>query len=294
VTEKKEELDLSEIKKLEQWLRKNNFDPNEAKEMLKLIRNEKARGYSTFSHSFSGRHVKIGALGDSHFGNKWTDKTYLNDVMKHYRKEGVEAVYYTGDMTDGPWQRHKNVLEQYAHGFDNQVNDFVEDFPDTKVPVYLIDGNHDGWYRQGEGAVVGAAIAKRRDDINYLGHDEALVKMGKIEMMLSHPDDGSAYAYSYKPQKMIESMVKMGEKMPDIILQGHYHKIFQMQFAGVHYFCTGTTERQTPWMRGKKIAADMGAWVLDIYRDSHGNLTRLVSELLPYRGDTHSQTIGVK
>jgi len=280
---------LSDMEKLERWLSKQSMDPSEAKTMLQQVRNQKSREYSTFKHDFSGTHIKIGVLGDTHFGNKWTDLRFLQDVMRHFKKRGVEAVYHVGDMTDGPWQRHKNVLEQYAHGFDAQVKDFVDHFPEIGVPIYMIDGNHDGWYRKGDGAVVGEAIALRRDDCHYLGADEATVKFGKLEMMMSHPDDGSSYAYSYKPQKQIESMAKMGEKMPNIIVQGHYHKLFYMHTAGIHYFQTGTTCRQTPWMRNKKIAADMGAWELDIFRNTRGNLTRLETTLLPHTGDNHTQ-----
>jgi len=109
--------------------------------------------------------------------------------------------------------------------------------------------------------------------------------------MLSHPDDGSAYAYSYKAQKFIEAMAKMGERLPEVILQGHYHKLFYMNAAGTNYYCTGTTERQTPWMRGKKIAADMGAWMIDIHRDSKGNLVKLVNTILPHTGERHGQAI---
>jgi len=259
--------------------------------MLLQIRNQRARQYSTFSHDFSGKRVRMGVLGDTHFGNKWADKQFLDDVMGHFKRESVEAVYHTGDMTDGPWQRHRNVLEQYAHGFDAQVEDFVKDFPNIGKSVYVIDGNHDGWYRKGEGGLVGKAIARMRDDVTYLGPDEAVINIGKVSMMLSHPDDATAYAYSYKAQKMIESMVKMQEPIPDIILQGHYHKAFFMSAAGTHYFCTATTCRQTPWMRGKKIAADLGAFILDIHRDSRGNLTKLMQTFLPFRGNTHKQAI---
>lgn len=272
-----------DIKGLERWLHKNHFTPQAAKEFLQSIRNQKAREYSTHRHDFSGKHIKVGVLGDSHLGNKWTDIKFLESIMKYFKSQGVEAVYHTGDMTDGPWQRHRNVLEQYAHGFDAQVDDFVGHFPDIGKPVYLINGNHDLWFLKGEGANVGRTIADRRPDVHYLGDEEAIVKIANIEVMLSHPDDGNAYAYSYKAQKFVESLFKMGEKIPDIILQGHYHKLFNMAFGGTNYFCTGTTERQTPWMRGKKIAADLGAWELDIYRDSKGGLAKLTSTLLPYK-----------
>jgi len=281
----------TEAQKLQDWLVKNNLSAEEAKKLLKPLRDQRSRQYATVSHDFSGTRIRIGILGDTHLGNKWTDKKFLGEVMQQFKRDKVEAVYHTGDLTDGPWQRHKNVLEQYAHGFQAQVDDFVDDFPNIGKPIFIIDGNHDGWYRQGEGGLIGRAIELQRDDVTYLGHDEALIKMGKLEMMMSHPNDATSYAYSYKAQKMIESMVKMQERIPDIILQGHYHKIFSMNAAGTTYLCTGTTCRQTPWMRGKKIAADMGAMILDLYRNSRGELIKLTQTILPYRGNTHRQAI---
>ena len=285
-------VERTEEQKLNIWLKKNKFSYDEAKKILKSVRDTKSREYSTYKHSFSGRHIKIGVVGDTHFGNKWTDKRFLRDIMDFFKKEQVSAVYHLGDMVDGPWQRHKNVLEQYAHGFDAQIDDFVNDFPDIGIHTYLITGNHGMWFMKGEGANVGRAIDERRDDITFLGDNEAVVKFGKLEMLLSHPDrGGSAYAYSYKPQKFMEAMFKQGEKVPDIILQGHYHKLFHMSFGGTNYYCTGTTERQTPFMRSQNVAADLGAWVLDIYRDGKGNLIRVDDTLLPYIGNKHKQAI---
>lgn len=277
--------------KLASWLSRNDIDPNLALEQLRSLRNSRDRKYGQFEHSFKGDCIRVGVVGDSHFGNKWTDKNFLRDVFKEFKTQGVERVYHTGDMTDGPWQRHQNVLEQYAHGIEAQVNDFVRDFPNISVPIFLIDGNHDGWYRAMGAGRVGELIAERRKDVTYLGSDEALVKINDITLMLSHPDDGSSYAYSYKPQKFVESMFKMGEAMPDVILQGHYHKLFQMHFGGVAYVCTGTTERQTPWMRGKKISADMGAYVLDIHTRRKAGLVKLTSTLLPYTGNKHEVAV---
>lgn len=271
-------------------MKRNKLSPNQAKELLKGIRSQRAREYASVEHSFGGKHFKFGILGDTHFGNKWTDKFFLRDVMKQFKKEGIEFVIHTGDLTDGPWQKHRNVLEQYAHGFDNQVQDFVEDFPDIGKPVYVIDGNHDGWYRKGDGGVVGHEIAIRRPDVHYLGYDEGIIEADGIEIMLSHPDDATTYAYSYKAQKFIEAMSKMGESLPDIVLQGHYHKAFYMNAAGTNYYCTATTCRQTPWMRNRKIAADIGAWIIDVHKNSRG-ISKLTHSFLPFKGPKHKRAI---
>jgi predicted phosphodiesterase len=275
----------------ENWLSRNGLTKKDVKRLVHSVRNYQARRAGVFHHDFDGKRIRIGVISDTHFGNKWTDKAFLHDVMQRFKVEGVEAVYHVGDVTDGPWQRHNNVLEQYAHGYEAQTKDFIKDFPDIGKRTYLITGNHDDWYYKMGSGDVGARIQESRKDITNLGRNEALVKLGGVEILLSHPDRGSAYAYSYHPQKFVESMFKMQEPVPDIILQGHYHKIFQMHFGGTAFFSTGTTCRQTPWMRGKNISADLGAWMLDIYRDSHKRLTKIVSVLLPYKGDRHSPVI---
>lgn len=606
--------------KLFDKIRSGDLTAEEVETAVRVLRKGKREaGCISLTHNFRGRkHYKIGIIGDTHAGNRWADWNYVKSVMKFFKDEKADFVIHTGDMTDGPWQRHKNVLEQYAHGFDRQVEDFIKRFPDIGVPIYIIDGNHDGWYRKGDGGIVGKTIAQRRDDVEYLGQDEANIRLGRLEMMMSHPDDGTAYAYcfddkteiltdngwklfkdvnknrdwvatlnpntfifewqkpkkhieqdfngellhfnarcfdlmvtpnhrmwvrrynrnkkdkkiqypnkarkqcdyswgwveakdlvgrtrqswqmirnshgfkhprlsiseddliklyawyitegcchkngkqititqcpnanpenwdeiksilkrlkikfgiygkrqkdftisnkrlttefkgrfgrtsyekkipyflknlplpqlklflstlikgdgwntkngwgyksfskqlvddvqeiaikcgygassnkdtvnitriqnyptintepthkkykgnvycvtvpnsiilvrrsgkaiwsgnSYKPQRQIESMMKMGERLPDFIFQGHYHKMFYMNFGGVHYYCTGTTCRQTPWMRGKKIAADLGAWMVDIYLNNRGELARVVNTELPYKGDTHKPTM---
>lgn len=273
------------VKKLHDWLKRHKIEPSDAQKRLLALRSEKDRQYAHHEHNFSGKYIRIGVVGDNHFGNKWTDKPFLNAIYQEFAKAGVEAVYNVGDLTDGPWQRHKNVLEQYAHGLEAQVTDLTKNYPEIpRTKTFVIDGNHDGWYRKENGMSVGMELARRRKDIVYLGADEATIDIGKVRVMLSHPDDGSSYAYSYKPQKFVESLYKMGEEIPNLIFQGHYHKLFYMQFGGVHFWLTGTTEHQTPWMRGKKIAADLGAWIVDIQRNKQGGLTSISSRILPYNG----------
>ncbi len=277
---------------LGKWLKAQKISEEEAKEMLTAIQRDGNIIHDVVSMPFEGKSIKIGVISDTHFGNKWTDKRFLEEVYKKFKREGVELVYHTGDITDGPWQRHNNILEQYKHGIEEQVQDVVNDLPSIEgVKTYVILGDHDKWYQQMGAGTVGELVAEKRPDVVYLGSQEAMIKLGKLYIMLSHPNDGTAYAYSYKPQKFLESMFKMGEHMPDVILQGHYHKLFQMQFGGVAFFSTGTTEHQTPWMRGKKISADVGAWILDIRRADTGRIAEIKSELLPYYGNKHMQMV---
>ena len=276
---------------IENYLKKRNISEEEAIARLKSLERNSPNITRSLNYDFSGQRIKVGVVGDTHFGNRWTDKKFLNAVFQEFKKQKVDTIWHLGDFTDGPWSRHHNVLEQYSHGIENQVQDFVDDFPNIGVDVYSIQGNHDDWYKRNGSGEVGKLIAAQRSDIKYLGMDEARIQMGKIEVMLSHPEDGSAYAYSYKPQKQLEAMFQMEEKMPNILLIGHYHKLFTMNRGGVNIILTGTTCRQTPWMRGKKIAADIGAYILDVYKHRDGNLSKLTTTLLPYYGDKHSPCV---
>ena len=94
------------------------------------------------------------------------------------------------------------------------------------------------------------------------GRDGQISKLGKVVIMkMFQPGDGSAYAVSYKLQKMVESLE--GGKKPEILVEGHYHKAMYMFLRNVHALEAGTLCGQTEWMRGKKIQVHKGYWVLD-------------------------------
>jgi hypothetical protein len=115
----------------------------------------------------------------------------------------------------------------------------------------------------------------------YYGKDWAVVYLTpKCTMELRHPWDGGSYAISYKPQKMIES-ISGGDK-PNIIGVGHYHKSLYMEYRNVHAFLTGTFQAQTPFMKGKGLAAHMGGWIVEIQVDDKGTISRIKPEFIPY------------
>jgi len=98
-------------------------------------------------------------------------------------------------------------------------------------------------------------------------------------MKLYHGNDGSAYAISYKLQKLIESFT--GGEKPNIVLSGHYHKAMEMFSRNVFGFECGTLCGQTRWMRGKKIQAHMGFGIIEVWKNGRG-IQRLRHEFFPY------------
>lgn len=117
--------------------------------------------------------------------------------------------------------------------------------------------------------------------MNYLGFSNAKVYITpNCSVELNHPLDGASYALSYAPQKTIDAM--SGGEKPSVLLNGHHHKAFYMIYRNIHAFECGTTEWQTPWMKGKRIAANVGGWIINIDVDDNGTITRCSGEFIPF------------
>ena len=90
----------------------------------------------------------------------------------------------------------------------------------------------------------------------------------------------NSYALSYGLQKMIDAM--SGGEKPNIYLGGHHHKAMYLFYRNIHAFECGTTQAQTPWMRGKRIPAHMGGWIIEVHVDDEGTVTRCKGEFVPF------------
>jgi hypothetical protein len=121
----------------------------------------------------------------------------------------------------------------------------------------------------------------KRDDMKYLGRDCARIEITpNCILELRHPWDGTAYALSYKSQKMIDGME--ADSKPNILAIGHYHKIEYLFYRNVHCFQTGCFQTQTPFTRGKGISVHLGGWIIVVEVDKHGHVQRIVPEMIPF------------
>jgi len=80
-------------------------------------------------------------------------------------------------------------------------------------------------------------------------------------------------------QKLMESFG--GGEKPEILAEGHYHKALYMFNRNIHGIESGTMCDQTGWMRGKKIPAHTGFWILDIYHAKKGGVERINPQFVP-------------
>lgn len=270
-----------DIEKLEALVKSKKLSDAELRAVMDTIKNPVSNGENRVKHHWSGRKVRIGLGGDVHIGSKYADISMINDVFKRFKREGVDAVYLTGDITEGYNRRKGHSLECDLHGADEQVKGVVEKLPSINKPIYFITGDHDDWHYQSAGVSVGKAIDMKRSDMHFLGAFNSTVELFKnTTLMLQHPAKGTAYAISYQIQKMIEAFT--GGEKPDVLAVGHYHKIEYLFYRNVHAFQTGTMQRQTPWMKRMNLSAHQGAWILDVYSKRNGSIDKVCMKMFPY------------
>lgn len=226
--------------------------------------------------------LKFAIMGDTQIGSKYTQLTHLHKFYDICAKEGIKDVYHTGDITDGLKMRVGHEYELYEVSADEMRDDVVKNYPKRDgITTHFITGNHDASIYKHVGYDIGAAIARDRSDMNYLGRDCAVVNLTpNCTLELRHPWDGTAYALSYKPQKMIEAMES--DSKPNILAIGHYHKAEYLFYRNVHCFQTGCFQGQTPFTRGKGISVHIGGWLVTIHVDENGYIQRITPEFIPF------------
>ncbi len=100
-------------------------------------------------------------------------------------------------------------------------------------------------------------------------------------MLVMHPGGGTAYALSYRPQKLVESL--QGGQKPAVILIGHYHKISVNLIRNVWAFQVGCSQDQTPFMRKIPTEPHIGGMVITLMQDpATGAITGCVPEIRNY------------
>ena len=226
--------------------------------------------------------IKIAIMGDTQIGSKYTQWTYLRNFYDICEEEGIKDVYHTGDITDGLKMRPGHEYELYAVSADDMLKDVVCNYPRRPgITTHFITGNHDASIYKHVGYDIGEAIARQREDLEYLGRDCAVIYLTpKCKLELRHPWDGTAYALSYKLQKMIESMES--DSKPNILAVGHYHKAEYMFYRNVHALQTGCFQGQTPFTRGKGISVHLGGWIVTIKVNENGTIKSFAPQFIPY------------
>lgn len=227
--------------------------------------------------------IRFGLMGDTQINSKYAQLTYLHDFYDRCAAEGIKVVYHTGDMDEGEEMRMGHKYECYAQGADDHVEEICRVYPKREgIVTKFITGNHDASLYKRAGMDIGAAVARRRDDMIYLGRDIADIELTpNCILRLQHPWDGTAYAISYKIQKMCDAMDS--ESKPHILAVGHYHKIEYICYRDIHCFQTGCFQMASPFTLGKGISVYMGGWIVEIEVDEDGCIKRITPSYCSYK-----------
>lgn len=238
---------------------------------------------TTHTKEWSGNQIlSFGLISDTHINSKYTQLTYLHKFYEICSQRGVKDIYHAGDIDEGEQMRTGHQYECYTQGADDHIDEIVTNYPRIDgITTHFITGNHDSSIYKRCGVDIGEIISMKRKDMKYLGRDCARIEITpNCILELRHPWDGTAYALSYKPQKMIDAME--ADSKPNILAIGHYHKLEYLFYRNVHCFQAGCFQTQTPYTRGKGISVHLGGWIITIEVDERGHIQRIVPEMIPF------------
>ena len=218
---------------------------------------------------FEGDRTRIGVMGDVHFGSKYCLYELVDKAFKEFEDKNCDIVVQCGDLTEGMSNRPGHIYELSHLGYHEQKKVAIEYMSRCPKPLYMIDGNHDRWFIKSNGALIVPDICDAIEHATFLGHDEGNLSLGDTATVrLWHGEDGSSYAVSYRIQKIVESLT--GGQKPNVMLLGHVHKSMYLFDRHIHCYSAGAFQRQTSWMRGKRLSSHTGFWIVDIYVNKTG------------------------
>ena len=227
--------------------------------------------------STNSTHIPLLLISDTHLCSKYDRLDILRYLYDKAEDRGIKYILHSGDFTDGRSNRPEHIYELKETSYEGQVDYCVDKYPTFSGKTYVISGNHDDWWYKSTGSEIVKAIAKRRDDIVYLGSDVADLKIGKLKIRLFHGKGGNAYAKSYKVQKYLDSIPL--EERPHILQTGHVHQSFYMKQDDTHCFQTSCLEDLTPFARSMGLANDNSVWWVDVNIDDRGKIESINQEL---------------
>jgi hypothetical protein len=242
--------------------------------------------------------LKIGIVTDTHIGSIHARLDALNTAYDHFAAEGINRVYHGGNFIDGykVGINEFELVEEAGPSIERQINYAARVYPKRpKIKTHFITGCcHEGWWIKKSGLNIGRLMASRftergRDDLEYLGHLEADIELrtsnlpkkqrGPI-MRIFHPGGGSAYALSYKSQKISESY--QGGEKPQIQVITHFHKFDYNYAREIHNVLGGCLQDQTTFMRKKHIEAHVGYLIFEIKIAADGAVESFKPEWKPF------------
>jgi DNA polymerase II small subunit/DNA polymerase delta subunit B len=271
---------LDEETKIKKLLEKHRVDVGDLERIIKGSGNKPV--YDKQKIEVGNKKFSYAYFSDAHIGHKEFKPGVYEKMLKLINMYHPDFVLNIGDTLEGMSNRPGYIYELTHLGFNQQFDYAKELLSEIKIPIYGIDGNHDGWYEQKacQGIIVGRELQKNLSNYTHLGQMEGDLVVDGVKIKLFHGNDGTAYATSYKIQKLIESF--SGGEKPEIVHSGHYHKALYLFTRNVHGVESGTLCGQSRFMRGKKIPAHVGFGFVRVWHNGDGEVRRFNHEFVPF------------
>lgn len=262
---------------------KGKYSPKELR-IMAAVNPFRVKGVEQFRLPFKGKEITFGVMSDTHLGSKYTDVSHILAAFKEMNKEKCEFLLHAGDLVEGMMGRPGHVLEldPMCIGFQNMLDMSIEVFKRYKQPIFVISGNHDLSFdiKYGIGMDLVHHFCEETGNY-YLGINDGDLTVGNTVIKLWHGGDGAtARAQTYRDQLIIESLT--GGEKPNLLVTGHIHKAHYFFMRNVHCICAGSMQRQTPFMRAKKLAAQVGFWIVKMCIDRSGEVKWIQPRWYPF------------
>lgn len=227
----------------------------------------------------SGEVVKIGIMSDTHIGSVFFSENWFDTALNEFHRQKVDLILHAGDVTEGMSNRPDQIYTLDKIGYAAQRDYAIELFKRSTIPIKAIDGNHDRWFIKNSGALIVKDIDDYVSNFEFLGHDEADIFINDVQIRLWHGEDGSSYAHSYRPQKIVESFY--GGEKPQVLILGHSHKAIWQFDRNIQTISAGCLSKQSKWMRGKRISAHTGFYIVEMVIND-GEIKRFTPSFYPF------------
>lgn len=269
------------------YLVSTGLSEKEAENALQKLQRPEHMRFNTKKIDIPDRRIKYGVISDTHMGHKRYRSDILEHAAKNFKREGVEFILHAGDILEGMSGRDAHIYELDKIGATAQMDYAASELSKLTAvaPVYAItaENSHDGWFKSkgNMGLEVGPELERRVDGFNFIGYDEVDVETDAgLRIRLRHPGGGTAYAISYKMQKYINAM--SGGQKPDVVHQGHYHKLNYLFYRNIHAFDAGALQEQTIFMKKKESPSMLAYTIIDVGVDKEGGVDRIRPEFVTF------------
>lgn len=241
----------------------------------------RGKTHKTDLKRWSGNKFKFGVVSDTHLGSRYQQLRHLSAFYTICARRRIDVVFHCGDLVDGEKIYRGQEYEIFVHGADAQRNYAVDHYPSRKrITTKVISGNHDQSFHKHAGYNIVESICRRRRDMEYLGDDVAYVQVGNVRIGVFHGTGGTAYATSYKSQKLVEK-IPGGEK-PNLLFLGHYHHPNIIPgYRNVETVQMSCFQAQTPYMAAKGLYPFVAGLIVTVQEDKDG-LAKVIYEWIPF------------